>query len=337
MALETKLAGKITIPDIVEVYIAAPGFGQGGTDVFKIPYIEKGAGGIDFVLTTTMGPSGEKMGYGQGMYTVTAKFKTPWTHFAMLGNIVKLAQGDLTNATIADLAGSVNLFCKDASGQFFSFFRNTNLQDWVGTPACSTNFTLEGTHLHIDKSSRFIEWQLNGFMTAAQVAYLKAQVAAYVTGGTGLTGGVTLSLNTITASRANVYNYYLHTFTAGGTDFGVADDMSFDFTIVGDADNELQYNQHRTLQAEIAFMARTPQANITQIDAMTTLSLTDQTAVLITMGGETITVANTRLEPKSHFMGRNKAFAQVDYKGILPLANCNFATVGTPILTMNPA
>lgn len=337
MALETKLSGKIVIPDIVEVYIAAPGWGQGGTDVFKIPYIEKGAGGFDLELITTTGPSGEAMGYGQGMWKVTGKFKTPWTHMAMLKNIIALAQGDLTNTALDDLAGTVHVFCKDATGQFFSFFRNTDLQDWVGTPACSTGFTLEGTHFHIDKSSRFIEWQLNGFMTDAQVQYLQSQNAAYATAGSGLTGGVTLTLATITASRANAYDYYLHTGTIGGADFGVPDDMSFDFTIVGDADNELQYNQHRTLMGEVQIMGKTPQADLTQLAAISTLSLTDQSIVGITMGGETITVANARIDPKTHFMGRNKAWMSFEYKGQLPLANCNLATLASPVFTMNPA
>jgi hypothetical protein len=336
MALEGKRSYLITLPDIVEVYIGAPLWNKTGTDTFKIPYIETGSGGIDLELLVTKGPSGDDMGYGQGMNKVDMTFKSPWTHFAMLQNIVKLAIGS-SAAGAKDLAGFVNMYCQNANGEFFTFFSNTDLQDWVGAPACTSALSLDGTHFHIGKDARFIEWHFHGFMTDAQLQFLQTSTSAYVTAGTGLTGGSTLTLNTISTSRANVYNYYLHTMKIGGTDFGVPDEITFDFTIIGDSDNELQYNRHRTLHGEVQLMGRTPQASLTQIAANSTLSLTDAALVAITMGGETLTLNNTRTKPKTHTMGRNKAFVEVDYKGKLPLANIDFTTLAQPVFTMNPA
>lgn len=329
MAFETKKGSLVTIEDLTEIWLVAPGFNKASvTDAMQIFFAGYGEGGFDIEDETTKGPGDEDMNYGQGARKLTGKFKSEASNFDIFNNLLIAANGISGQDTaMKNLNGLVHLFMRNKNNEFFNLWQKPDLQDFVTTPGCSTALSLKGTKLHIGKDGRHIEYNLMGWLTDAMEQYVTTQLGAYVTAGTGLTGGTTLGWAIPTNSRAtDVLDPYFHTCTLGGVDIGILDDVGFDLEITG---GDLQMNNSRTLQVKVTQFAESRQASLTQIGAASTATLTDQTLVLKSVAGETITTTNARIKQKWHGMGRNKASLRIEHTSLLPIGQvtCGSAAI----------
>lgn len=315
-----KKGSLVTIEDLLEIFMCPPGFNKASvTDAMQIFFVGYGDGGFDIEDETTKGPGDEDMNYGQGARKLTGKFKSEASNFDIFNNLLIAAAGISGQDTaMKNLNGMVHLFMRNKNNEFLNLWQKPDLQDFVGTPACSTALSLKGTKLHIGKDGRYIEYNFTGWLTDAQIQYITAQMAAYVTAGTGLTGGTTLGWVIPTSSRsADVLDPYFHTVTIGGGDVGILDDAGIDIEITG---GDLQMNNSRTLQVKVTQFAETRQASLVQLGTGSTATLTDQTMVLKSVAGETITTTNARLKLKTHFFGRNKASIRIEHTMMIPIS-----------------
>ncbi len=331
MAFETKAGSLVTLEDIKEIWMVVPGFAKTSvTDAMQIFFLSYGEGGFDIETETTKGPGDEDMGYGQGANKVVGKFKSEQSNFDQFNNLMLAANGiSGQDAAMFDLNGLVHMFIKDANNKILNLWQKPNLQDFVGTPACSCALALKGTKLHIGKDGRYIEYNLQGWASGAQVAYIAAQLGAYVTAGAGLTGGVTLGWAIPTNSRAtDVLDAYFHTCTLGGVDIGLLDDAGFDLEITG---GDLQRTYSRTLQVKVTQFYETRQASLTQEAAAELASRSDQTLVGLTVAGETITTTNARIKHKWHGFGKDKATLRIEHTSLMPIGS---ATVGGAAISL---
>ncbi len=331
MSFEPKSGTKVTIRDLIEVILCTPGFAKTSlTDAFSIPFINA-EGGFDIEDITVPGPDASNMGTGQGRKKITGKITTEAADHAMIQVMVALAMG-IYDTDMKDLEGLVHVFAKNANLEFYNWWRKPNLSDWVTTPACSTALSLMGSKWSNMKDKRQMTWQFNGEETDAQTQYRVAQAGAYVTTGTGLTGGTTLGITPPDATKTSrVLNPgYWNCAIGADTDIGIPSDSGCEFEIVG---GDRQGNEHSTLQGKITWFYETDQASLVQQGAGSTATLLKKTVVLSSYGKETITMNNMNVNVKSHSLGRNRNFMRVEGTSTFPLGNIDFTNINDLVIT----
>ncbi|HEY3874778.1 MAG TPA: hypothetical protein VGM92_04845 [Candidatus Kapabacteria bacterium] len=321
MALETKQGSRQSVEDITEWYLAAAGAAKGSTtDAQLIPFVTA-EGGIDIEDETTKGPGGEDMPYGQGAKKITGMIRTEASDLGLWAVINAFITPLAANDTVTqDLNGQLAAFGKNRNGEYYNFWQKPNLQDFVGSPACSTAFSAMGSKWHNGNDGRYTEIHLEGWESAAQTAY-RAGLTGYDTAA-AIAGFTTIGATLVTASRAaRVLDKGFHTCTVGGTDMGILTDASFEDELTGGA---VQQNKHAVLQHKITAKAETNQASMNQQTSLETVYLSDTTIVMKSYAGETVTVNNARPHGKFHAMGRNKSLASWSLTSTMSLAQAAF-------------
>lgn len=328
-----KLGGSIPPPRLTEIFIGTPGFVKTTAGDMMQIFFSGTAGGFVTTPNAWTAADNSKLGYSKNI---------KWTHPSYandplyLANAVLLCQGAGTAAK--DLVGQVSVFAKDEGGLFYNLIQSPNLQDFVGTPACSTTMTLNGTkYTNNEKESKY-DWVLNGSLFPAQMDYLAAQSTAYVATGTAVTGGVTNTLTAITSSRVlRVFPSGFHTLNwtpTGGSasDFGVLDSMELTLELKG---GPLQYNKECVRQIAYTAKGRTKQLNALQMQAANENSYLDGTLGLVGYGGFAPSFVNARGSFEVHAGGNDWGYVEVDMSGDISIASANFTTPMSPVFTLN--
>jgi hypothetical protein len=114
----------------------------------------------------------------------------------------------------------------------------------------------------------------------------------------------------------------------------VLEDSGIEFEIVG---GDLQFNRQRNLQGRLTMTGKTFQADIAQLTAGSSATITDGALVQKSLAGETYNFANARPVFKGHALGNDQAYLEWKATSLISLPAVDFTAIASPIWTANNA